>query len=75
MHKITPPEDPAELISTAEAASIHGCDVATINRWARAGRLPVAIKFPGKTGGNLYRRDDVLALLPTRDVEATRRAS
>jgi predicted site-specific integrase-resolvase len=70
MHKIDPPEDPDDLIPTALAAEIHGVDVATINRWARAGRLPVAIKFPGKTGGNLYRRSDVEALLPSAEAVA-----
>lgn len=64
MHKIEPPEAPDDLIATAQAAEIHGVDVATINRWARTGRLPVAIKIPGKTGANLYRRADVEALLP-----------
>lgn len=64
MHKIDPLEAPDDLIPTAQAAAIHGVDVATINRWARAGRLPVAVKIPGKTGANLYRRADVEALLP-----------
>lgn len=48
-----------DLITTAEAAAIKGTTVATINRWAASGRLPVAIKIPGRTGANLFRRTDI----------------
>ncbi|MDR3033903.1 MAG: hypothetical protein LBV78_12495 [Kitasatospora sp.] len=57
MHKFD--GDPADLIVTAEAAAIAHVDVATINRWAKSGRLAVAAKLPGRTGANLYRRADV----------------
>lgn len=61
-----PPTD--DLISTAEAASILDRPVATINRMAIDGRLPVAVQMPGRTGARLYRRADVLALVPTQRV-------
>lgn len=48
-----------DLLTTAEAAEVLGVTVATINRWAVSGRLPVAHKLPGRTGANLYRREDV----------------
>lgn len=52
-----------DLVPTAEVARIAKVDVTTVNRWAKSGRLPVAIKAPGRTGANLYRRADVEALL------------
>ena len=54
-----------DLVTTAAVAALAGVDVATVNRWARKGRLPVAIKVPGFTGANLYHRADVEALLDT----------
>lgn len=56
-------EHTADLLSTAETAKQLGVSVATVNRWARAGRLPVAAKIAGRTGANLYRRADVEELL------------
>lgn len=59
---MTNPE-PLDLVPTAEVASLLKVDTATVNRWARSGRLTVAVKAPGKTGPNLFRRSDVEALL------------
>lgn len=58
-----------DLIGTAEAAAILDRPVATINRMALDGRLPIAVQMPGRTGARLYRRSDVEAL---RRVEAER---
>jgi excisionase family DNA binding protein len=50
-----------DLISTAEVARIYGCDVRTVHRLVAAGKLPIAIKAPGKRGAWLFRREDVFA--------------
>ena len=56
----SPPSDPP--IGAAEAARILGCDTTTVQRWARTGKLPIALKMPGVTGALLFRREDVEAL-------------
>lgn len=56
-------EDRLDLLSTAEAADMIGVAVATINRWAAKGKLPIAHKLPGDTGAHLYDRSDVEVLL------------
>mgnify|MGYP001366195301 CR=1 FL=1 len=50
-----------DLIPTAEVARIYGCDVRTVHRMVRDGRLEPAIKAPGKRGALLFRREDVFA--------------
>lgn len=50
------------LLSTAEAADAAGMSVATINRWADAGKLPVALRAPGIRGARFFRRKDVEAI-------------
>lgn len=52
-----------DFLSTSQVAALKGVNVATVNRWAKTGKLPVAVKVPGKTGANLYRREDVAALV------------
>lgn len=61
---------PDQLIPTAQVAEIHDVDVATVNRWAKAGRLTPAAKAPGRKGANLFRRSDVDALLTERTAAA-----
>lgn len=51
----------SDLVTTAEAAAILGCSVATVNRWAAEGRLTAAVQFPGVRGARLYVRADVEA--------------
>lgn len=58
------------LLTTAEAAKMIGRTVATVNRWAIDGRLPVAQKLPGTTGANLFRPVDVRRLLTDAAAEA-----
>ena len=48
-----------EADADAEAARIAGVSIATINRWADAGALPVALKAPGKRGARMFYRRDV----------------
>lgn len=48
-------------MSTAQVADMLNATVATVNRWAASGKLPVAMKLPGRTGANLFRREDVEA--------------
>lgn len=45
---------PTPLLTTAEVAQRFGVHVATVNRWAAAGKLPVALRLPGKRGDRLY---------------------
>ena len=52
-----------ELVSTNEASEILGKSIATVNRMASDGRLPVAVKASGVTGARFFRRADVEALL------------
>lgn len=63
MPKTAQPPPSADLVPTSVAAELLRVDVATVNRWAKTGRLPVAVKIPGLRGPNLYRRADVEALL------------
>ena len=55
-----------DLIGTAEASRIAGRTVATINRWAASGLLPVAVQLPGRTGARLFKRRDVERLARER---------
>lgn len=48
-----------EFLSTAEVARILGVSVATVNRRAADGILPVAHKLPTRVGANLFRRKDI----------------
>lgn len=54
--------EPDDLLTAAEMASTFGVTVATINRWAAEGKLPVAYKLPGVRGANLFSRAAVEAL-------------
>ena len=56
------------LVGSLEASTILGVSHATFNRWAKSGKVPVAIKAAGKTGLRLFERADIeaLASLPTR---------
>jgi len=50
---------PTDPITTAQAAERLRCDVSTINRMARDGRLAPALKFPGERGPYMFERADV----------------
>jgi predicted site-specific integrase-resolvase len=60
-----------DLVGSLEASTILGVSHATFNRWAKQGRIPVAIKAAGKTGLRLFERSDIEALAE----QPTRRAS
>lgn len=47
-----------------------GRTIATVNRWANEGRLPIA----AQAGGRVFHRDDVLALIAELEAEAQERA-
>lgn len=51
----------ADLLTTAEVASLFRVTEATVNRWVRDGKI-ASIPLPGGKG-NRYRRSDVEALL------------
>lgn len=52
-----------DLMPTRDVALLTGVDVATVNRWARTGRLVPVAKGPGRNGANLFARSDVAALV------------
>lgn len=56
-------EQMPDLLLTADIAQLANVNVATVNRWVRQGRLPVAMQGPGPTGARMFRRADVDALL------------
>ena len=60
--------DIADHMTTAVAARALHISVPTLNRWARRGDLPVALKMPSKVGQNLFRRIDVERLAKDRGV-------
>ena len=57
---------PIDLIGSNEAAAILSINRATLNRWAAAGRVPIAIDMDGLTGAKLYERADIEALAKIR---------
>ena len=57
---------PIDLIGSNEAARILSINRATLNRWAAAGRVPIAIDMDGLTGAKLYDRADIEALAKIR---------
>lgn len=50
----------ADLLTTAQVAERYNASVATINRWAAGGKLPVAFNAPS---GRLYDPHDVAAFM------------
>jgi DNA-binding transcriptional MerR regulator len=57
------PQSP-QLLTASEVAAQTGRSLRTIHRWAESGRLPVALRLPGKTGALLFRPEDVATLTP-----------
>lgn len=57
-----PKVQPDDLIPTDEAARLLGCDVSTIARWVRSGKLTPTIKAPGLRGAMLFSRSDVQSI-------------
>ena len=55
-----------DLLTTAQVAEMTGLSVATVNRRADKGEIPVAAKAPGRRGARLFRREDVQALASER---------
>lgn len=53
------PHNGETVLTTAEVAKMTGKSVATINRWANSGVLPVAVQTPGLRGARLFRKSDV----------------
>ena len=51
------------LLNTEQVAARVGKDPSTVNRWAKSGKLPVALKLPGLRGDNLFAVADVLAFI------------
>jgi len=54
------------ILSTAQAARRLGVSVATLNRWAAAGLVPVAGQGDGRTGPRFYDEADLDALVAER---------
>lgn len=55
----------SQQITSVEACEILGIDRATVTRWVATGKLTPSFKFPGRTGGFLFLRGDIEALLST----------
>lgn len=49
----------SNLLTSAQVAEILGKSVRTVNRLAKAGELPVAMKVAPNTGAYLFDREDV----------------
>ena len=62
--------DPADIVSTTQAAEILGVTVATVNRWAASGQLNVAFHGAGRTSPRFFWRADIEQRLA--DVQAER---
>lgn len=61
----------SEHLSTAQVAAALNVSVATVNRWAAAGKLRIAVQFPGPNGARLFRQSDVERLAEKmRDAES-----
>jgi excisionase family DNA binding protein len=52
-----------DLIPTVEAAEMLNKDVSTVLRLAKSGKLPYAVKIPGKTGAYLFSRKAIEKLV------------
>jgi len=59
------------LLSSAQAAERIGIDRSNFNKWVKAGRIPIALELPGKTGARLYRLTDVDRLAAERGLLAS----
>lgn len=57
----------SDQITAREAAAILQCNVSTINRMAKDGRLPPVAKLPGLRGHNLFSRTFVEHLARQRE--------
>lgn len=55
-----PSNQPPTTIGSRDACQIlHNIDRATLSRWVKDGKLPLAGKLPGKNGAMLFNREDV----------------
>jgi len=62
-------------LTTAQVAQLSGESIRTVHRMVASGKLRFAQKFPGKTGGYLFRPSDVRkafpgAVLPEAEAQA-----
>lgn len=53
------PNRKINLIPSKDAAEQLGVDRATLNRWAKAGKLTPAIEGEGLRGARFYRQSDI----------------
>jgi excisionase family DNA binding protein len=51
-------------LTSAQVAKLTGVSVRTVHRMIRSGKLRYAQKFPGDTGGYLFRPSDVRRAFP-----------
>lgn len=51
-----------DLLTSEEVSRLTGWDRATINRWAKSGKLPVAFEPGTRTGARLFHRSFVESL-------------
>ena len=73
-----PRPSPEDLLSANQSCDLikartgRGFDKSSLARAAQLGRIPVALKLPGRSGAYLFRRGDVEAFARER-AEAKRR--
>jgi excisionase family DNA binding protein len=58
----------AEYLTTAQVAEQLGCNVATVNRYVRHGRLKPSMQFPGLKGARMYHPAEVERFAATLEV-------
>jgi len=54
----------SELLTSTQVGALLGKSARTVQRMVEAGSLPAAQKLPGPNGAYLFRRADVLRLIP-----------
>lgn len=64
-----PKIDPDEFLTSAQAAEELGRGLKGLRGLQRRGELVPVLKFPGKTGGYLFRAEDVAALAARHEDE------
>ena len=47
-------KQPRDLLTVAQLARLRGESITTVKRKAKAGKIPVAMKVPGRTGAYLF---------------------
>jgi len=55
-----------DLLTKSEAAEYLGVDTSTISRWLTQGKITAAKKIPGRSGGYIFDRAEILRVAAER---------